>query len=322
MKLKSDYTYEELPEFTDEVKGAVWIPTTGDEAGVMILKDVEYCKIHGHTLRLQILIPDSRNSRLIPYMNRERGLEAKDRPRYPCLVLVQGSAWMEQDLYSRLGDYSLLARRGYVIAVAEYRHSGIASFPAQVVDTRNAIRFMKVNAEKYFVDADKILVAGNSSGGQVAMYSGIYHNDDNPEENLFWGVSGEVKGIINQFGSTDFTFEDSNPTTENHNMPDSPEGRVMGGANLREHPELAEKLSVKCNITPQTDIVPSLLLHGTKDRLVNCKCSVYLYEKLKKCGKDTSLVILQGSDHGGPEFFNDPALSIQEEFIKKCIGQE
>lgn len=57
--------------------------------------------------------------------------------QYPCLVYVQGSAWMKQNINAKLGMLARLAEKGYVIAVVEYRHSGIASFPAQAIDAGN-----------------------------------------------------------------------------------------------------------------------------------------------------------------------------------------
>lgn len=321
MKLNKDYTYEDIPEFDEYVDGAVHLRISGETMSTTMKLDVPYCKIGDCELHLEIIIPYSRNSKVLNYLNKELHLDHDKKPKFPCIVWVQGSAWMEQGelLYAYLGEYAKLAEKGYVIAVAEYRHSGIAAFPAQVIDIRNAIRFMKKNADNFFVDPDKMLLGGNSSGGHVAMCSGIYHNDENNEENLFPGISAEVKGIINQFGSTDFTFEDSNPQTENRNRADSPQGMVMGGKDLIEHPELAEQLTVKCNITPATKIVPSLHLHGTKDRLVNTKCSVYLYQKLRECGKEATLVILDGEDHGGPAFFAEPALALQDGFLQNCL---
>lgn len=86
--------------------------------------------MNGKALHLQIMIPITRNSK-----------EAK--MQYPCVVYMQGSAWKEQNVFAKIGMLGRLAERGYVVAIAEYRHSGIAKFPAQAVDARNAIRFMK-----------------------------------------------------------------------------------------------------------------------------------------------------------------------------------
>ncbi len=80
---------------------------------------------------------------------------------------------MKQNINSKLGVLSRLAEKGYVIAVVEYRHSGIATFPAQAIDTRNAIRFMKIHADEYKADTTKMFVAGDSSGGHSAFFHSL-----------------------------------------------------------------------------------------------------------------------------------------------------
>ncbi len=145
---------------------------------------------------------------------------------------------MKQNIYGKVPDLAKLARRGYVCAIVEYRHSGIAYFPAQANDALNAVRFLRRNAAKYGIDPEKIILAGDSSGGHTAMWAGMLHNDES-EYNLFPGISAEVKGIVNYYGSTSVMAPDSNPITVNHCRPDSPEGMVMGRRDLLENPELA-----------------------------------------------------------------------------------
>lgn len=296
-----EWSYEEIPEFVEEVEGAHIISTTGDEIGVIYIPDVEYAEINGVKLHLQMLLPVTRN-----------------QPEFicPCVVFVQGSAWMPQDVYAQIPQISRLAERGYVVAVVEYRHSGIASFPAQIMDTKNAIRFLRVNAEKYHINPEQIVVSGDSSGGHTAMFVGMLHDE---EDSLFPGVSADVKGIVNFYGSTSVMAEDSNPIQVLHCQPDSPEGRVMGHVDLRNNVELKRKLSVECNITLDTIIPPTIIFHGTKDRLVNCEGSVILYRQMKKCGKDVQLYFVKGGDHGGPEFWTVEIINIIDGFIKSCI---
>ena len=144
-----NWGYEELPEFTSVPDGARVIETTGNEVGVNYLHDVEYAEIDGHRLHLQILIPACRNSGFIPF--------AEEQPfSLPCFVFVQGSAWMPQYVYAKVAQLARLAARGYVCAIVEYRHSGIASFPAQARDARNAVRFLRQNAKKFGIDPEKI----------------------------------------------------------------------------------------------------------------------------------------------------------------------
>ncbi len=299
MEVKN-WTYEDFPEFTTEVEGAVFLPTTGDEVSVTYLNDVEYAKVDDISLHLQILIPKTRNH--------PQGV-------YPCIVYVKGSAWMKQNLYGSLPQISKLAERGFVVAVVEYRHSGLASFPSQIIDARNAIRFLRKNAAAYQINPDQMFVAGDSSGGHTAMFAGMIHDD--VENNLYPSISADVKGIINYYGSCSVMADDSNPTTENHCLADSPEGMVMGHIDLDE--DLKKKLSVECNITEETIIPPTLIIHGTKDRTVNCQGSVILYQQMKKCGKDVTLYLLKGADHGGAEFWSEPVLDIVEAFVRKCL---
>lgn len=112
MELK-DWTYEELPEFTEPVEGVSVLSATGDEVSVTYLSDVAYAEVGVVTLHLQILQPGSRN-----------------RPEMvcPCVVFVQGSAWFPQNVYTQIPRLSKLAARGYVVAIVEYRHSGLAPF--------------------------------------------------------------------------------------------------------------------------------------------------------------------------------------------------
>ena len=311
MELKA-WEYDEFPAFDEDVAGATWLDTTGDEPGVMYVPNVEYECIDGVSRVLQILIPTSRNFKA----PRAERLASRT---YPCVVYVQGSAWMRQDVYGNLPCIARLAALGYVVAVVQYRDSSVTSFPAPVQDARNAIRFMRVHAADFAVDPARMAVMGDSSGGHTATYAGIMHDDDT-EANLFAGTSAEVKAIVNYYGSTDLTFDDSNPSTPNHNLPDSPEGMEMGGINLREDATARELLTVRCNIDESTQVAPVLHFHGTKDRTVNTRCSVLLHQQLVQTGHDSTLYLLRGADHGGPEFWTPEVLGIVDEFLQRHLN--
>ncbi len=313
-------------EFDEKVAGSVMLPRTGDEMGVMYCKDVVYCAYGDTQLHLQILVPTSGNRRAqmpMPPEMRERFGMPEFHPdwSYPCLVYVPGSAWAKQNCYGDVANFPEFVKMGYVVAIVEYRDYTIAPFPAPIVDARNAVRYLKKNAAQYCIDPERMVLAGSSSGGHTSAYAGIFHDDDE-ETNLFPGISGEVQGLINFFGSTDFTFEDSNPVMgEKHNRPDSPEGMEMGGIDLTQRPDLVEKLTVACNIFEDTQIAPMLIFHGTADNVVNCRCSVNLYRRLIEMKKDAMLYILKGSGHGGPEFFAPRILQIMNDFFLRLAGK-
>lgn len=235
-------------------------------------------------------------------------------PEY--LVYVQGSAWLKQNVNAKLGLLARLAEKGYIIAVVEYRDSGIATFPAVALDTRNAIRFMKMHGAEYMADTENLFVGGDSSGGHAAMFSQIII-DDEEDTNLYPGINADVNGIISFYGACSVMLEDGMPSTINHHLPESPEGKQMGGVNLREHTELCRKLSVECNIDEDTELPPVLMFHGTKDKTINPRVSVEVYNSLKQCGKDAKLYLLEGADHGGSEFWTEEIQEIIIKFIEE-----
>ncbi len=298
--------YADMPEFTEEVEGAKRIKTTGDEIGARLFKDIVYADVDGTPLHLQIIMPYTWNNQ-------------RQRRELPCIVYVQGSGWKKQDCFLNIPVNTRLAERGYVMAVVEYRHSGIAHFPAQVEDVKNAVRFMRANAEKYNVDPDKMVLMGNSSGGHSVMYTTLI-SDEACKVNSFPGVSSEVKGLIDLYGATSVMADDANPTTLNHHLPDSPEGLVMG-ADMRANPELRKVLSVETNLTEDTVMPPTLIMHGTLDRIVNCTGSVALYRKMKELGKEVSLYLIEGADHGGPAFWIPEVLDVVDNFIQDVINR-
>ena len=99
-----EWSYEEYPSFDEPIDGVERIPTTGDEKGAYIFSNVEYAHVDGITLHLQIIVPRTRNT-------------TDSDETYPCIVYVQGSAWLKQNINSKLGVLSRLAEKGYVIAV-------------------------------------------------------------------------------------------------------------------------------------------------------------------------------------------------------------
>ena len=130
MEIKK-WTYEEYPSFDEEVESAVRIHTTGDEKGTYIYSNVEYANMDGVPLHLQLITPQTRN-------------QQNKKEQYPCLVYVQGSAWMKQNINAKLGLLARLAEKGYVIAVVEYRDSDLAPFPADMqLCSRRSYRTMK-----------------------------------------------------------------------------------------------------------------------------------------------------------------------------------
>jgi acetyl esterase/lipase len=68
-----------------------------------------------------------------------------------------------------INDAKALGARGYTSVSANYRLQSQSLWPAQIHDVKAAIRWTRANAEKIGVDSDKIVVAGYSAGGMLAL---------------------------------------------------------------------------------------------------------------------------------------------------------
>lgn len=301
MKIEvKDYTYETMPDYTDEVEGANEIKLSGKELYITYKPDVVYDSKDGTDLRLQIITPK---------------WQTNPDDRFPCVVYVQGSAWREQDIYRNVINLGALARKGYVVVIVEYRHSGIAKFPAQIIDAKNAVRFMIRNKDEYGVDENNIIIAGDSSGGHTSAMVGMTAKTDLFDEPIN-SQPLNIKGIIDLYGAVDITMDCGFPTTLNHGKPDSPEGMLMG-FDIFENPEAAKAACAKTYAG--LDYAPMLIVHGTKDKTVFAQESVDLYHEIKAQGKDVQLYLIRGADHGGAAFWTDEMIDIYHNFIQKCI---
>ncbi len=118
--------------------------------------------------------------------------------------------------------------------MVEYRPSEIAPFPAQIHDAKAAVRFMRMNVEKYNIDSQRIALWGDSSGGHTVVMAGITA-DCQLDTELYREFSSKVKCIIDWYGPTDISKMNYVPSSQNHTEPDSPEGYLIGRKNVLEN---------------------------------------------------------------------------------------
>lgn len=297
-----NYSYEEFPEAQVCPAGMKHIRTDREEVFTVYEHDVPYIDRDGLLLHLQLLRP--------AYADWER------KGQYPCIVFIQGSAWRKQNVYINIPNLAKLSQRGFVVAVVEYRPSDIAPFPAQIIDAKTAIRFLRKQAERFRIDPTNLFVMGDSSGAHTAVMAGITAEMPALDSTDFADESTQVNAIVDFYGPTDITRMNDVPSTMDHIAPESPEGMLIGGKNVLEHTDEAQKTNPINYIAPERAIPPMLILHGGKDQLVPFHQSVLLFEALKAAGKEVEFYQLQGAQHGGPQFWTDEVLDIVESFLR------
>jgi acetyl esterase/lipase len=68
-----------------------------------------------------------------------------------------------------INDAKALGARGYTNISSNYRLQSESLWPAQIHDTKAAIRWTRANAERLGVDPNRIVVAGYSAGGMLSL---------------------------------------------------------------------------------------------------------------------------------------------------------
>ena len=160
---------------------------------------------------------------------------------------------------------------------------------------------------------------GDSSGGHTAVLAGITAGQDILDTEDYNEYSCQVKAIVDFYGVTDVRQKEDFPTTLNQGEPDSPEGKLIGGNNVYEHPELSVPVTCANYGEKATPIPPILMMHGTGDDTVSWRQSVRLYKKLREEEKDVTFYIMENAVHGDNAFWTTENLNIVDEFIKKHI---
>ena len=246
-----------------------------------ILRDLEYVPDGHERQKLDLYLP----------------LRNEDSDVLPLVVWIHGGAWMagskENCPIVRFLKY------GFVVASINYRLSQHAIFPAQLEDCKAAIRFLCANASKYNIDPNRIGVMGSSAGGHLVALLGTTSdvNDFDKGPNLH--VSSKVQAVCDYFGPTDFTKMSDFESEMDHDAPDSPESKLIGGP-VQDNHEACKKANPITYISKNDP--PFLICHGDKDMIVPHNQSVLLNEALKKADVEVKFHTVKGGVHG----FKDP----------------
>jgi len=285
--------------------GATTAPGAQGEGGppraeMTVLRDLEYVP-GGHE-----------RQRLDLYLPKQEGQEAQTARR-PVIVWVHGGAW-------RAGSKQRcpavrFVQEGYAVASINYRLSQHATFPAQIEDCKAAIRHLRAHAAEYGLDEARFGVWGSSAGGHLVALlgttAGVAEFDVGPNA----GVSSRIQAVCDFFGPTDFSRMSRFWSTMDHDAPDSPESKLLGGP-VQENKDKVRRADPITYVTK--DDPPFLIVHGDKDPLVPFNQSELLYEALKGAGVDVTLYTVRGGRHGG---FKDPNVPLLvTEFFHTHLG--
>ena len=84
------------------------------------------------------------------------------------VLLLHGGGWSRGSKDMLAPHATALAEQGFVAIASEYRLTGEARFPAQIHDTKRAIRWVRSHAGELGFDPDRICLEGHSAGASAS----------------------------------------------------------------------------------------------------------------------------------------------------------
>jgi acetyl esterase/lipase len=260
-----------------------------------VTKDIEYARVDGTSLALDLYKP-----------GRQTG---------PLIVYIHGGAWRSGSKKEMpLED---LVDFGCPVASVDYRLSTVAKFPAQIHDIKAAIRYLRGNSQKLGIDAKQIVVSGSSAGGHLAALAGVTNGERELEGDLgdLRDQSSAVQGIISFFGASDLTTI-LNQSTPHGLSVREPALDLLLGAQPDKVPDVARLASPVFHV--DKDDPPLLLFHGDLDPQMPINQAHELQGAYEKAGIGSKVEFkaLHGSGHGGKSFYAPEQMAIIKVFLK------
>ncbi len=194
-----------------------------------------------------------------------------------------------------------LAERGYTGVTCTYRLSNEAKWPAQLHDTKAAIRWTRANASSLGIDPDKICIAGYSAGGQLAMICAGSPDDPRLEgDGGNPGVSSAVAACIAFYAS--------------YMRPGGNEVMAEGSSDAE-----VNATNPLAHIHP--GYPPTILLYGTHDTGFPPAIAIGLFNKLQEAGVESELHLLAGLPHIFDRYqeFADPCNEFIDLFLDRYV---
>ena len=179
------------------------------------------------------------------------------------LLQIHGGAWVIGNKNQQgLPLMYQLAARGWVCVATNYRLSPRATWPAQILDCKRALAWVRANIAEYGGDPDYVVVTGGSAGGHLSALLALTPNDPQFQPG-FEDVDTHVRAMVPFYGVYDWTnrFGQRGKRDGLRRVLE----RTIVKQRYADAPEVFDQASPMSHINP--DAPPALVVHGDLDTL-------------------------------------------------------
>jgi acetyl esterase/lipase len=229
----------------------------------------------------------------------------------PVLIQVHGGGWT---LGSK-DDQGIplmhrMAERGWVCVAINYRLAPRDAFPAQIVDVKKAIAWVKEHIEEYGGDPSYVVITGGSAGGHLAALAALTPNDPEYQPG-FEGADTQVQAAVPFYGVYDFAG--ATGLTSAIVMRDRYLAPKIVQRTWDDDPEVFEHGSPILRITP--DAPDFFVLHGDHDSLVAVEQARLFVAALRETSKNS----VAYAEFPGTQHAFDVFPSIRSEHVVRAV---
>ncbi|WP_333597443.1 alpha/beta hydrolase [Chryseobacterium flavum] len=236
--------------------------------------------------------------------------------KLPVLIYVHGGGWVKGDKTVRTESYlepvieKLIARQYAIISIDYTLLNDSTHFPLPLEDTKDAVRWVRKNAEKYQFDVENIGLFGASAGAHLSLlaaYTPDHAFTGSPELSSY---SAKVNYVVDHYGPADLNklFHTRAGTVPvfmigliSKKIINLQQNLVKGLSGYDIQKDQEKVISYFKTLSPCNYVssgVPTLIMQGNKDKVVPLSQSKKLYRKLKRAGVQSSLIIIENGQHG------------------------
>jgi len=206
----------------------------------------------------------------------------------PAVLLLYGGGWRMGER-SRMRDHGIaLARRGFVAVASDYRLTPESPWPAQIHDVKAAIRWMRASASELRLDPARIALEGHSAGAHLALLAAgtnglaAFEGDGGTA-----GVATDVAAVVAVYPPVRFHMGTERVSGS------TPANALMGERATSEAARAAGPIEYVSPSFP-----PTLLLHGSADKVVPPTATLRMYDALSRAGAPVEMKMYANLPHG------------------------